>query len=96
MNEAMFGSDASNNYDKEPVDFDSAITPESTVSIPEPVPLADVNSGASSMDGLLGDDAPHPDLMGMMLDGIETVEYPTGSGVIWVRTSPDLPWEPKV
>ena len=96
MNEAMFGSDASNNYDKEPVDFDAAIIPESTVSIPEPVPLADANSSASSMDGLLGDDAPHPDLMGMMLDGIETVEYPTGSGVVWVRTSPDFPWEPKV
>ena len=33
--------------------------------------------------------------MGMMLDGIETIEYPTGSGEIWVRSSPDEAWSPK-
>ena len=40
-------------------------------------------------------EAPDPGLMGMLLDGMETIEYPTGSGQIWVRASPDEPWSTK-
>ena len=40
-------------------------------------------------------EAPDPGLMGMLLDGMETIEYPTGSGQIWVRSSPDDPWSTK-
>lgn len=38
---------------------------------------------------------PPSELMGMMLDGIETIEFPTGSGDVWVRSSPDDLWLPK-
>ena len=38
---------------------------------------------------------PSPELMGMMLDGIETIEHPTGSDAIWVRSSPDEVWRLK-
>lgn len=38
---------------------------------------------------------PPSELMGMVLDGIETIEFPTGSGEVWVRTSPDDLWLPK-
>ena len=40
-------------------------------------------------------EAPDPGLMGMLLDGMETIEYPTGSGQIWVRSSPDESWSLK-
>jgi len=33
--------------------------------------------------------------MGMILDGMETVEYPPQSGQLWVRADPDAPWSPK-
>ena len=38
---------------------------------------------------------PPSELMGMVLDGIETIEFPAGSGEVWVRTSPDDLWLPK-
>ena len=38
---------------------------------------------------------PPSELMGMVLDGIETIEFPTGSGEVWVRSSPDDLWLPK-
>ena len=38
---------------------------------------------------------PPAELMGMVLDGVETVEYPTGSGVVWTRSSPDADWQSK-
>lgn len=40
-------------------------------------------------------DAPDASLMGMILDGMETVEYPPQSGQLWVRSDPDAPWSPK-
>lgn len=40
-------------------------------------------------------DAPDASLMGMILDGMETVEYPPQSGQLWVRPNPDAPWSPK-
>ena len=40
-------------------------------------------------------DAPDASLMGMILDGMETVEYPPQSGQLWVRPDPDAPWSPK-
>ena len=38
---------------------------------------------------------PPSELMGMVLDGIETIEFPAGSGQVWVRNSPDDLWLPK-
>ena len=38
---------------------------------------------------------PPAELMGMVLDGVETVEYPTGSGAVWTRSTPDADWQPK-
>lgn len=38
---------------------------------------------------------PPSELMGMVLDGIETIEFPAGSGQVWVRSSPDDLWLPK-
>ncbi len=37
-------------------------------------------------------DAPHEALMGMMVDGIEVIEHPSGSDLWWKRTDPDAPW----
>ncbi len=39
--------------------------------------------------------APPSELMGMLLDGLETIEYPSGSGTVWVRDGPDEAWTPK-
>ena len=96
MNLVMFGEGSSNDYAKEPVDFESAMTSNVAGPFSEPDGLVESLQGDPEPSGLLGADAPHPDLMGMMLDGVETVEYPTGSGVVWTRSSPDVPWEPKV
>ena len=41
-------------------------------------------------------DAPDPELMGMILDGVETIEYPSGSGTLWTRDDPMDIWSPKV
>ena len=89
MSEAAFADSPSMNYGKEPLDFESAMMVTSTTT-PEPT----VESAVTST-GIPTEEAPHPDLMGMMLDGIETIEYPTGSGEIWVRSSPDEAWSPK-
>ena len=40
-------------------------------------------------------EAPNEALMGMILDGVETIEHPTGSGQLWVRSEPDQAWERK-
>ena len=89
MSEAAFADSPSMNYGKEPLDFESAMMVTSTTT-PDPT----VESAVPSTD-IPTEEAPHPDLMGMMLDGIETIEYPTGSGEIWVRSSPDEAWSPK-
>jgi hypothetical protein len=39
--------------------------------------------------------APNAALMGMMVDGLETIEHPTGSGQHWVRQDPEDDWVPK-
>jgi hypothetical protein len=57
-------------------------------------------TGAELMADLSGTspvatDAPDASLMGMILDGMETVEYPPQSGQLWVRADPDAPWSPK-
>jgi hypothetical protein len=41
-------------------------------------------------------DAPDPDLMGMILDGVETIEHPSGSGHLWTRDDPMDSWSSKV
>ncbi len=83
MSEAAFADSPAMEYGKEPLDFESAMmaAPTATDEVPS-------NSAAPEIDTPTIE-APHPDLMGMMLDGIETIEYPTGSGNVWVRTSPD-------
>ncbi len=96
MNQVMYGEGASNDYAKEPVDFDSAMVSNVGGTFSQQDELVESLQDDPQPSSLLGADAPHPDLMGMMLDGVETVEYPTGSGVVWTRPSPDLPWEPKV
>jgi len=55
---------------------------------------------ASSVDdvfssGVSAKQQPPSELMGMLLDGTETIEFPTGSGEVWVRSSPDDLWLPK-
>ncbi len=95
MNQMVFGDATSNQYDKQPVDFESAITSSTPESRSVEIEMATSLPSEQMPSELFQAEPPHPDLMGMMLDGIETVEYPTGSGAIWVRSSPDLPWEPK-
>ena len=41
-------------------------------------------------------DAPDATLMGMVLDGQETIEFPSGSGVLWTRDEPEHAWEQKL
>ena len=41
-------------------------------------------------------DAPDDTLMGMVLNGLETIEYPSGSGTLWVRDEPEHPWHQKL
>ena len=41
-------------------------------------------------------DAPDDSLMGMVLNGKETIEYPSGSGTLWVRDEPEHPWQQKL
>jgi len=57
-------------------------------------------TGAELMADLSGtspvpSEAPDASLMGMILDGMETVEYPPQSGHLWVRADPDAPWSHK-
>ena len=40
-------------------------------------------------------DVPDATLMGMVLDGQETIEFPSGSGVLWIRDEPEHAWEQK-
>ena len=90
MTEAMFGqSSGAADYQKEEVALpdmpDSTPTQEVQASIVE-----DVFS-----IGQPNKQQPPSELMGMVLDGIETIEFPTGSGEVWVRASPDDLWLPK-
>ena len=96
MSEAAFGDgeNSSNLYQKEAVALpDAQFSAESTFEPNEP------NAGPSGfVESLLETSsvqAPSPELMGMMLDGVETIEYPTGSGQIWIRPTPESTWQPK-
>ena len=101
MSEAMFGVDASSDYTKEPVDIPSTVeTPSMTTTEPVSIPSLGQPLGSEVMSDLLGStndvQRPPAELMGMVLDGIETVEYPTGSGTVWTRPSPDTDWRQKI
>ena len=101
LNEAMFGVDASSDYAKEPVELPSMVeTPSMTATEPVSIPSLDQPLSSEMMSDLLGSTSdvqqPPAELMGMMLDGVETVEYPTGSGTIWTRSSPDADWRQKL
>ena len=90
MTEAMFSqSSEAADYQKEEVALpdmpDSTPTQEVQASIVE-----DVFSIGQPIK-----QQPPSELMGMVLDGIETIEFPTGSGEVWVRASPDDLWLPK-
>ena len=96
MSEAAFGDGENSNnlYQKEAVALPEApFSVESTFEPNEPTgtPSSFVESllETPSMQG------PSPELMGMMLDGVETIEYPTGSGQIWIRPTPESTWQPK-
>ena len=90
MTEAMFGqSSGAAEYQKEEVAL-----PE----MPDSNPIQEAQ--ASTVDDVFSigqpiKQQPPSELMGMVLDGIETIEFPTGSGEVWVRTSPDDLWLPK-
>ena len=90
MTEVMFGqSSGAADYQKEEVAL-----PE----MPDSTPTQDVQ--ASTVDAVFSigqpiKQQPPSELMGMVLDGIETIEFPTGSGEVWVRSSPDDLWLPK-
>ena len=100
MSEAMFSPDASTDYRKETVEIPS-MTDVPSMTATEAVALPTLVQPVENemMNDLLGSssDAPQPpgELMGMMLDGIESVEYPTGSGTVWTRPSPDADWRLK-
>lgn len=90
MTEVMFGqSSGAADYQKEEV---------ALPDMPDSTPTQDVQ--ASTVDDVFSigqpiKQQPPSELMGMVLDGIETIEFPTGSGEVWVRSSPDDLWLPK-
>ena len=93
MSEAMFSDQTNEAYQKQAVDIPGAI------SLPE-TSLVASDVGVELMSGAGGSTfaSPQPppaELMGMVLDGLETVEYPTSSGQIWTRFSPDDDWQLK-
>lgn len=61
----------------------------------EPVADAGQNPEQNEVTESYGFAPPPGELMGMLLDGQETIEYPTGSGKVWVRKEPDEPWTAK-
>ena len=89
MTETMFGEQRSSDYRKEEV----ALPSSTTVSVESKVDHSVENQDL--MSALAPTQTPPEELMGMVLDGVETVEFPTGSGNVWVRDSPDVPWSPK-
>ena len=90
MTEVMFGqSSGAADYQKEEV---------ALPDMPDSTPTQDVQ--APTVDDVFSigqpiKQQPPSELMGMVLDGIETIEFPTGSGEVWVRSSPDDLWLPK-
>lgn len=58
--------------------------------------ISDLTATSPAVVGsITGGPAPDPTLMGMMLDGVETVEFPPESGQLWIRTDMDAPWNRK-
>ena len=96
MSEAAFGDGENSNnlYQKEAVALPEA--PFSVESTFEPnKPTGTPSSFVESLLETPSMQGPSPELMGMMLDGVETIEYPTGSGQIWIRPTPESTWQPK-
>ncbi|MEC8577767.1 MAG: hypothetical protein VXY68_08645, partial [Candidatus Thermoplasmatota archaeon] len=73
--------------------------PEASYAVESPFESSGPSSESSTfIESLLETpsmQAPSPELMGMMLDGVETIEFPTGSGQIWIRPTPESTWQPK-
>jgi len=96
MSEAAFGDgDNSNNlYQKEAVAL-----PGASYAVELPFESSAPNNESTSfVESLLEPPSiqpPSPELMGMLLDGVETIEFPTGSGQLWIRPTPESTWQPK-
>lgn len=95
MSEAAFsdGSSAANLYQKEAVAL-----PDHSFPVQSPLVSSDMgNAPLDLVESLVASSmqAPSPELMGMMLDGVETIEFPTGSSQIWIRPTPESMWQPK-
>ena len=76
--------------------FDPFVNGESVLDTP-PV-LSEITSAQpfnTEARSSMGHEPPNRALMGMMLDGVETVEHPTGSGHFWIRLDPESDWEVK-
>ena len=93
MSEAMFSDQTDEAYQKEAVEIPGAISLPETSLVASDVGV-ELMSGAGGST-LASPQPPPAELMGMVLDGLETVEYPTGSGQIWTRFSPDDDWQMK-
>ncbi|MCH1540124.1 MAG: pre-peptidase C-terminal domain-containing protein [Candidatus Poseidonia sp.] len=61
----------------------------STENISDPLPIELVSDVPVAQELT----APDPSLMGMVLSGRETLEYPTSSGRFWFRNSMEEPWQ---
>jgi len=73
---------------------DMAIMPLEVGNLTQSIPAATIDL---NVDDLFGDDdtieKPPANLMGMLgEDGNESIEWPSGSGQTWSRSSPDEPW----
>ena len=95
MSEAAFSDTGSDAYQKEAVAL-----PEAPMLSPSSFESASFEHASLGVEESLLVAAslqpPSPELMGMMLDGVETIEYPTGSDQIWTRSSPEGDWQAKL
>jgi hypothetical protein len=73
---------------------DVAITPIEVGNLTQSIPAATIDLNVDDLFGV--DDTvekPPANLMGMLgEDGNESIEWPSGSGHTWSRSSPDEPW----
>ena len=94
MSEAAFSDTGNQAYQKEAVALPEAasVSPPTFETAPFETAVSPVADSFFDTDSL---QPPSSELMGMMLDGVETIEYPTGSGEIWTRANPESDWQPK-
>ena len=94
MSEAAFSDTGSQAYQKEAVALPEAasVSPPMFDTAPFETAVSPVADSFFDTDSL---QPPSSELMGMMLDGVETIEYPTGSDQIWTRANPESDWQPK-